>query len=71
MVLEIIEYELFRTTAHNYTVTDGSELVTFSRKGFNAEREGVIFKPTEKTCLYPAAREVYYNKHRGYHTKSY
>lgn len=44
MVLEIIEYDIYRRNTNSFTVTDGSEIVTIPRTGSTARREGVSFQ---------------------------
>jgi peptidoglycan endopeptidase LytE len=43
-VLEILEYDVKRSSGTSFTVTDGSEFVTIPAKGSTARREGVTFR---------------------------
>jgi peptidoglycan endopeptidase LytE len=44
MVLEILEYDIYRRNTNFFTVTDGSEIVAIPRTGSTARREGVSFQ---------------------------
>lgn len=43
-VLEILEYDNFRATPQNITVTDGSEFVTIPKNGTTGKKEGVSLR---------------------------